>query len=156
MMDYRRIIDGYLKADGKCYGHCDQKTDMYFMEDGENLISCMTCPGGYVSRIVMYGRDIDVPGFKKFLSANTAGLGAVADQDIRIATRHPWDLGLEGKVQEDIVLREAYWTQNYRRTKSDDPSRKGLFLCRECGKLLVSPVNEGLRSHSVHSVGGSK
>lgn len=140
-MEPVEIVTSYLKSDGRCYGHCDSRTELKIVEKGDRVISCMTCPGGYVSRIVMYGRDIDAAAFKQYLTEKAGKLGGISDEDIRLATRHPWDLGMEGS--EDVVIREAYWTQNYRRTKSEDPARNALFLCGECGDLYVSPLSAG-------------
>jgi hypothetical protein len=145
-MKLEEIIDARLRTEGKCYGHCKSGTEMTLLKDGKNTFSFMSCPEGYVSRIVMYGRELDVPAFRHFLKS-TAGVGEVSDADIRIATRHPWDLGIEDGGKETVLLKEAYWTQNYRRTKSDDPSREALFLCRECSGLYVAPLSGG-SSHS--------
>lgn len=146
-MKQEEIVDGYLKTEGRCYGHCDGRTQLVFLEKGERLISCMACPGGYVSRIVMYGRELDTAGFMHYLAEKTEGTGEVEAADIRTATRHPWDLGTGGDGANDVVIREAYWTQNYRRSKSENPGRNALFLCGDCNELYVSQLSGG-RGHS--------
>ena len=50
------------------------------------------------------------------------------EEDVRIASRYPWDLGITtGDGAKSMMV--AYWTQNYRRTKSEDADRDALFLC---------------------------
>lgn len=142
-MENELIVDKYLRTEGKCYGHCDGKTELAFIEKGTRTISCMACPDGYVSRLVMYGGELDVDGFLNYIKERIGQSGDVSAYDIRTATRHPWDLGTEGETSGENVIREAYWTQNYRRTKSDDPNRNALFLCRECDSLYLSPVSGG-------------
>lgn len=155
-MDSLQIIEDHLMSDGKCYGHCEGSTEMVFLEKGRRTVSCMACPGGYVSRIVMYAPEVDAPGLQGFIAARAGAFGPVGEEEIRVATRHPWDLGIEGDVKEDVAIRQAYWTQNYRKTKSDSPSRSALFLCRECNELFVSPLNEGVHTHGTKGNGGRK
>lgn len=142
-MENATIVENYLKTSGKCYGHCDGKTELVFLERGKKTISCMVCPGGYVSRIVLYGDELDVEGFLNFIREKLGESGDVSSYDIRTATRHPWDLGTETEADGENVIREAYWTQNYRRTKSEDPNRNAIFHCSECNSLYLSPVSGG-------------
>jgi hypothetical protein len=92
------------------------------------MICFYAYPSGYVSLIVHYGKELDIHAFKAYLSSLHKGY--VADEDIRIATRYNWDLGI--KEPEGPVLREAYWRQSYRRTDSKDPNRVALFLSTNC------------------------
>ena len=131
-----------LSAKGKCYTHCDDPTTLKIIRRDPTLVGCYVCPGGYVSRIVAYGREIDLPWFKEFVTQASRGVSDLRDQDIRTATRYSWDLGLpEGGDQ--IVLREAYWTQNYRRTKREDKARPAVFLCSNCDSMFVETANAG-------------
>jgi hypothetical protein len=102
------------------------------------MIGCYACPSGYVSLIVHYGRELDLHGFKTFLSSLHEG--DIVDQDIRVATRYNWDLGI--KEPEGAVLREAYWRQSYRRTRSEDLNRIGLFLCINCSSFYRQQISE--------------
>ena len=121
-----------------CYGHCEQQIRLRFVGDGE-LTGVIVCPSGYVSRIVRYGDEIDIPEFKSFLENAVGSNLDIQSEDIRTASRYSRDLGV--KSDKERILREAYWTQNYRRTKSGDPDRPALFLCTNCNEnLLVQPV----------------
>jgi hypothetical protein len=119
-----------------CYGHCDQPAGFRIVSD-QPLIACYHCMAGYASRIMTYGTELDIPGFKAFISKAIGNLGPVQDEDIRIATRHVWDspdlTGGEG-------VKAAYWTQNYRRTKVDDPNRAALFICGNCGSFFIQSI----------------
>ncbi len=44
------------------------------------------------------------------------------------------------RTNNDLVLREAYWTQSYRRTKNDDPDRPALFFCSNRDSFFVQPL----------------
>lgn len=147
-MDRKSLVGKYLSAESKCYGHCSGSTDVKFIEEGERLVACMSCPGGYVSRIIMYGDEVDAGAFREYIISKAGEIGEVTDDDIRVATRHPWDLGAEGPGGGDVSVREAYWTQNYRRTKSEDASRKALFLCGGCGELYVSGIDGAGHEHA--------
>lgn len=126
-----------LNVATKCYGHCGETADLEFIGDG--TVSCHVCPGRYVSRIITYGKELDLKRFKEFVRNAAPNLGEVEDGDIRVASRYAWDLGLD-KKKDDLVLREAYWAQNYRRTKVDDPERKALFLCSNRDSFFVQPL----------------
>ena len=155
-MDSLQIIENYLKSDGRWYGHCEGRAEMVFLEKGRRTVSCMACPGGYVSRIVMYAPEVDPADLQEFLAVRAGALGPVSEEEIRVATRHPWDLGIEGQVKEDVAIRQAYWTQNYRKTKADNPSRNALFLCRDCSELFVSPLSDGVHRHAGQANGGRR
>ncbi len=110
---------------------------MKFLSSDKDLIVCSACPGGYISRIVAYGEEVNLRTFKEYLSRLLSGSLSLEDEDIRVATRHTWDLGV--KSSNDRVFRAAYWTQNYRRTKSDNPDRISLFLCSNCNTPFLQP-----------------
>ena len=63
----------------------------------------------------------------------------IEDGDVRIASRYAWDLGLD-RGSNDLILKEMYWTQNYRRTKSDDPDRTALFLCANRDSFFIQAL----------------
>src|SRR2546425_680537 len=126
-MDLKASLEQKFAEPVTCYGHCNQPSGFRIVSD-QPLIACHHCMAGYASRIMTYGREeVDVPGFRAFIANAIGSLGTVQDEDIRIATRHGWD-------SPDLVgeVRVAYWTQNYRRTKVDDPNRAALFLCGNC------------------------
>jgi hypothetical protein len=142
-MELRDIVDAKLNSSSKCYGHCDQLANLKYVDVDDRLLGCYVCNAGYVSRIVLYDKQLDLDWFKNFVADILNGTADVSDQDIRVATRHPWELGLEDAISDEVVLREAYWTQNYRRTKSDDPNRQALFRCVRCGSFFTQALNSG-------------
>lgn len=124
----------------KCYGHCDQLASPRVLKENGMLIVGVVCHAGYVSRIVAYSRELDLPRFKSFISDSLGPSMTVSDADLRSATRFSWDLGITGDESETVKV--AYWTQNYRGSKKDSPNRPALFMCSSCGALHVQPVSE--------------
>jgi len=130
-MDLEKLIEEKLNGHSKCSGHCQEPSALKLLPQKGMMIGCYSCSSGYISFIVQYGKELDFHAFKKFLSSLDE---AVEDEDIRVATRYIWDLGISGE-RDGKVLREAYWRQSYRRTKSDDPHRVALFLCTKCSSF---------------------
>lgn len=137
-MHIREFIEEKFSEPTTCYGHCQQQSQIRFLSRDNDLIACFSCPSGYVSRIINYGEDLNVQKFKEFLSNLLSKTRDVKDEEIRVATRYGWDLGLDTNAK---VMRVAYWTQNYRRTKSDDPDRVSVFLCSNCNSLFLQPLS---------------
>jgi len=138
-MDLEKLVNERLSGRSKCAGHCQEPTELKLLPQNGIMTGCYKCPSGYVSIIVQYGKDLDPQGFKTFLSSLLEG--NVTDEDIRVATRYNWDLGIGGE-SEGTVLREAYWRQSYRRTKSDDPHRVALFLCTNCSSFYRQQISD--------------
>jgi len=136
-MELREIIARFEEPQ-KCYGHCDQPSTLRILKENGTLIAGMVCHAGYVSRIIAYSRELDLASFKSFISESLGGSLKLFDEDLRTATRFSWDLGIEG---EEEVVKVAYWTQNYRRSKTEAPDRQALFGCANCGKLYVQSIN---------------
>lgn len=111
---------------------------MRFLSSDKDLLVCFACPSGYISRIITYGEDIKLQTFKQFVSQLMSSAQKVEDEDIRVATRYAWDLGVQS--DNERIMRVAYWTQNYRRTKSDNPDRIALFLCSNCNSPFLQPL----------------
>ena len=137
-MDLEKLVKERLNGRAECAGHCQELSKLKFLPQKEMIIGCYTCPSGYVSLLVQYGRELDLHAFKTFLSSLQID---AADEDIRIATRYNWDLGIKGD-QEGTVLKEAYWRQSYRRTKSDDPHRVALFQCTNCSSFYRQRISD--------------
>ena len=133
----RRIVEAKLNAVPMCRGHCNERASLSLSEVEGELIGTYACPSGYVSRLMNYG-EVDVSWFRDFVSLLLRGVGEVKEEDIRVATRYTWDLNEMGSGQ---VLKEAYWTQNYRRTQSDDLNRDALFSCTNCRSFYVQIVS---------------
>jgi len=129
----RFIVEAKLNAVTKCRGHCNEQSSLSLSEVEGRLVGTYACPSGYVSRLMNYG-EVDVVWFREFVSLLLRGVGEVKEEDIRVATRYAWDLEERGSGQ---VLKEAYWTQNYRRTENDDPNRDALFSCTNCRSFYV-------------------
>lgn len=145
-----------LSADTSCYGHCKSPAHHHMINGAEGQIACFSCSGGYVSRVVMYSAEDGTEQLKSFVSRTVNGVMEIRDEDIRVATRHPWEMGLEENSAGEVILREAYWTQHYRRTKSDDPARATLFRCESCGSLFTQPLNSAAATCTgcAHAGGG--
>lgn len=129
----KNIARSLLAATAKC-SHCGRQAKLDYIEDGS--VGVHVCPDRYVSRIIAYERQPDPDGFRKFVQKAAKGMQEVEGSDIRVARRYAWDLGLKSK-SNDLVLTETYWTQNYRRTKSEDPDRLALFLCANGDSFFV-------------------
>jgi hypothetical protein len=137
-MDLEKLVKERLNCHAKCTGHCQEPSTLKFLLHKGMMIGCYTCSSGYVSFIVQYGKELDLHAFKTFLSLLQ---GDVVDEDIRIATRYSWDLGIKCD-HEGTVVKEAYWRQSYRRTKSDDSHRVALFLCTKCCSLYHQRISD--------------
>lgn len=110
---------------------------MEYVEGG--TVAVHVCPGRYVSRMIRYGKEPDAGRLKGLVRSAFQGKQEVTDADVRVARRYAWDLGI-GSERNDLVLTEAYWTQNYRRTKSEDPDRGALFLCANGDSFFVQQM----------------
>jgi hypothetical protein len=136
--EIRGLAQDLLNLETKCYGHCKEPASLEFI--GEGTVSCHVCPGRYVSRVIAYGKKLDLEQFREYIGRAARDMGEVEEGDIRVASRYAWDLGFDRET-DDLVLREAYWTQSYRRTKSDDPERPALFLCSNRDSFFVQPLS---------------
>ena len=133
-VDAKGVVEAAFSQPQKCYGHCEQPATLRFLESGEPTVACYACPAGYVSKMMVYGRNDAREGLKAYVTK--ARGKPVKDEEIRTATRHSWDLDVPG-----FEMRVAYWTQNYRGSKSEDPNREALFICSECGTTYVKPMS---------------
>jgi hypothetical protein len=126
----------------KCYGHCAQPATLKFLNEEENpVITAYSCHGAYLSRIIIYADSLEVDGARGAIARLLGRDDEVKLEDVRIATRYPWDLG-SNAVNPEKLMMVAYWTQNYRRSKNDDPNRLGFFLCPECSHVFSQSVAE--------------
>ncbi|MDG6899847.1 MAG: hypothetical protein JRM88_04705 [Nitrososphaerota archaeon] len=135
------IARSLLATTAKCQ-HCGGQAAIEYAEGGS--VGLHVCPGRYVSRIIMYGNELDTDRFLGYVRGAARGTQGVEAGDVRVASRYAWDLGLARK-SNDIVLKEMYWTQNYRRTKSEDPDRMALFFCANGDSFFVQPLKNGER-----------
>jgi len=123
----------------KCSGHCDGPADFRVLSENGELVAATVCAKGYVSRVMAYGLGDTRSALSSLINGALGPEGDFSDEDVRTATRYAWDMGVEDRAR-DIMFRVAYWTQNYRRTKSEVPDRKALFACTQCNALFIQPV----------------
>jgi len=135
-MNLDRLVKGKLNGHTRCSGHCQEQVELKILQQKGMTIGCYGCPSGYVSCLIQYGRELNLQTFKTFLSTIQSD---VTDEDIRIATRYTWDLAIEGQP-DGAILKEAYWRQSYRRSKSEDPHRISLFACTKCDSFYSQPI----------------
>src|SRR5579884_2945787 len=119
------LVSSQFNLPVNCYRHCSNQARLVILSASEQPTGCIVCPSGYVSRIVLY------------FEGGKADIKPIRDSDIRIASRHPWDLHVDSNAE--TLLQEVYWTQNYKREESS--SKPALFLCSNCNSLFVQPIN---------------
>ncbi len=139
-----KIVHERLIVQAKCYRHCDRDASFHELDSGgKGVVGLYVCPSGYVSRVIYFDQEPDIEWYKGFLRAKISGM-RVEGKDLRIATRHPWDLGLkeaevaigEGSLAP-YVLREVYWSPP-RTEKSGLPV--GAFLCSRCDRIFAQDI----------------
>lgn len=131
-MDIRSVVaDRYGQLE-KCYGHCDQPATLKFLNaEGTPVITGYSCHQAYLSRIIIYSDSLDLHESRDTIAELVGKDQEVKEEDVRLASRYPWDFEITtGDGRRSMMV--AYWTQNYRRTKSEDPERSALFLCESC------------------------
>jgi len=141
-MDLKQIVLERFGGPQKCHGHCNQPASLKILREGEVLVVATVCAEGYVSRLIAYGLGNTGRELGSLVKNAVGPDGDFSDEDIRTATRYTWDMGMEDNGA-DVMFRVAYWTQNYRRTKSDAPNRLGLFACTKCGALFPRTMVSG-------------
>jgi hypothetical protein len=140
LKDLKHLVQNYLNIQSKCYGHCDTVASLKFLKTRNRLVATFSCENGYVSRIIGYDNKEDVSWFKNYLRRKLGDRIQIDDKDIRVATRHPWDLGIENKFSEDFFIKEVYWTQNYRKL-SVNPNALAVFQCLKCKNLFIQELS---------------
>jgi len=133
------IIEERFFEPQKC-GHCGALANPRFLRRGNEPVVALACPPGYVSRVIAYSQGDNRSTVRSLVGEALGSGGDLSDEDVRTATRYAWDLGIEDKA-EGAVFGAAYWTQNYRRTKSDVPDRNAVFVCGRCGSLFAQPIS---------------
>ncbi len=138
-LDLKPIVLRSFGGQRKCYGHCDQPATLRVIAENRVLVTATVCHRGYVSRLVAYGLSDNRRVVSSLVKSALGPKGDFNYEDVRTATRYTWDMGIENRARE-IVFRVAYWTQNYRRTKSGAADRNALFTCARCNALFLQPV----------------
>jgi hypothetical protein len=140
-MELKALVQEKFSEPQKCYGHCDQQSTLKFLDDEEVITAVYSCPGSYISKVIVYGDSVDLDHVLGYMRDLVGKEQDVREEDIRVASRYPWDLGIEDTGSQERVMGAAYWTQNYRRTKSDDPNRAAVFLCGNCRSVFSQPMS---------------
>ncbi len=147
---FPEFILKYLSFKGKCFRHCEKPTSMKVISQGSaNLVGAYVCPDGFVSQVVYFSLAPDQVWFEGMLS-DQVGKENLSQRDIRVASRHGWELGekaldiLQSKLGESGAIREIYWT---RYPKTDAQKQQALSLCMGevskagCMKLFIHDRN---------------
>jgi hypothetical protein len=150
-MDWlQEFITENLSFTGKCYRHCDRPTKMNIIVAGsDRLVAAYTCPDGFVSQVVYFGPKPDVGWFVNWIT-DQVGKENFDERDIRLASRHGWELGknaqetLEDKLGSGAVIKQLYWT---RYPKTEQQKQQAVSLCvgdaskPGCRKLFIHDNN---------------
>ena len=137
--ELRELILGYYGGPQTCYRHCSHPTTIEFASRVQGTVACQVCPSGYVSTAMLYGPTVDPTAFSEMVAGALEGKVPVNRSDVRVATRYTWDTGIGG--ESGRVLQVAFWTQNYRSSRSEDPGRTALFLCSRCRAFYLQPLS---------------
>jgi len=140
MKSFTQLLSSKFNLPVSCYRHCSSRASLILSDFSTQPVGYFVCPSRYVSRIVLYfeGGKADVKLMRDLLAQYSGALGEIKDSDMRLASRHPWDLDVDSN--SDPVLQEVYWTQNYKRDENK-ASNTALFLCSLCNSLFVQPIN---------------
>jgi hypothetical protein len=136
----------YLTFAGKCFRHCEKPTSMRVVsQDRNRFVGAYVCPRGSVSQVVYFSLKPEFGWFVEFLSSQV-GEENVDPKDVRIASRHGWELGgdaqeiLESRLGRGASIQEVYWT---RYPKTEAQKQQVVSLCvgdvskTGCMKLFV-------------------
>jgi hypothetical protein len=101
------------------------------LQEPTRIVGAYVCPDGFVSQVVYFSEK---PNLKWFgdLIVNQVGTENFTNNDIRVATRHGWELGggaveyLEAQLGANSSVTEAYWT---RYPKTDAQKQVAVSLC---------------------------
>lgn len=118
-----KFVERYLSFTGKCFRHCDGPTSMkVILQDPTRIIGAYACPDGFVSQVVYFSQKPNLKWFSDTI-VNQVGSENFTTNDVRVATRHGWELGgdavetLEAQLGVNPSVTEVYWTR-YPRTEA--------------------------------------
>jgi len=118
-------------------------------EDASRLVGAYVCPDDFVSQVVYFSLSPDMKWFEDLITSQV-GREQFASEDVRVGSRHGWELGgdaqqlLESKLGTDPRVTEVYWTR-YPRT--DAEKQVAISLCvgefsrKGCLKLFAHDRN---------------
>ena len=129
----------YLNFTGKCYRHCDKPTAMTVVsQNSTSLVGAYLCPEGFVSQVVYFRTQPDPEWFEHSLREQI-GQENVNHRDLRVASRHGWELGgdaqeiLDSRLGEGADVTEIYWT---RYPKTEEQKQQAVSLCVRDGSKV--------------------
>ena len=157
-------VQKYLILPGQCYRHCSSPTSfMQLLKEEERIAGAYVCPSGSVSRIVYFDTNSDVTSLKNLLSLHLVDI-PIRDEEIRVATRHGWELGIDPvKMTEENRITfhgsepvmQLYWAPPRHRTshQTRGPSDAGTsaFLCtgneekEGCKRIFLEQTDSSVR-----------
>ena len=141
-MDLRSIVAERYGELEKCYGHCEQPATLKFLNsEDEPVITGYSCHGAYLSRVIIYAGTLKLKDSVDTIAGLVGKESEVKEEDVRIASRYPWDMDIASADPGKLMMM-AYWTQNYRRTKSEDPNRNAVFLCANCNSVFSQHIGD--------------
>ena len=100
-------------------------------QDSTRVLGAYVCPDGFVSQVVYFSEKPDLNWFNSTINSQVGSENFVAT-DVRVATRHGWELGgnalesLKAKLGPDPSITEVYWT---RYPKTDLQKQTAISLC---------------------------
>lgn len=141
-MDLRSTVTEKYGELEKCYGHCDQPATLKFLNrDDDPVVTGYSCHGAYLSRVIIYASTLKLKDSVDTIAGLVGKESEVTEEDVRIASRYSWDMDITSADPGKLMM-VAYWTQNYRRTKSEDPDRNAVFLCANCNSIFSQRVTD--------------
>lgn len=130
---FPEFVHKYLTFTGKCYRHCEKATKVKVIsQDSNHVMGAYVCPDGIVSQVVYFSLKPNLTWFETLLSDHV-GRENVDTRDIRLGTRHGWELAkgaqeeLEAKLGPGGSIKEVYWTARY--PKTDIQKQMIVSLC---------------------------
>jgi hypothetical protein len=100
-------------------------------QDSTRVLGAYVCPEGFVSQVIYFSQKPDLNWFNSTI-AGQVGPENFTTNDVRVATRHGWELRgnaqetLKAKLGSNRSLTEVYWTR-YART--DAQKQIAVSLC---------------------------
>jgi hypothetical protein len=120
------------------------------VQDPTRIIGAYVCPDGFVSQVVYFSQKPNLKWFSDTI-VNQVGSENFTTNDVRVATRHGWELGggavetLEAQLGPNPSVTEVYWT---RYPKTEAQKQIAISVCTGdvshpgCLRLFAHDRNE--------------
>ncbi|MFQ5998013.1 MAG: hypothetical protein ACE5KO_01770 [Candidatus Bathyarchaeia archaeon] len=151
-MTLGKIVESAFIYEPSCYVHCNKKAHFTSsVKQKESIVGAYLCPSNFVSRVVYFALKPDMNWFKTWLAKQMKHQNILHERDIRIATRHPWEVQKSSTTSvtaprssglTPYVVREVYWA--YPRAKLIE-DKIGAFRCQECKRIFVQALESTSR-----------